>query len=275
MMSAIQTPLLSLSERVYRALLIAYPASYRREYGPLMVQVFRDMCRDSYRCGGATAVALWWCSTLLDLIFTAFEQRRKVKVTMSKSAFVRLTGMLLIIGGAFSALAAFSQLQPDDHYTYYGIYQVLLWLYSPGSLLIGLGCFGLALHIQRTLGVLGQWTLVLTGIGALVIAVGIIATSINDDLWEVWMAGGILHMVALTAFGLLHLLKPVLPIFRALPLMIALGWIAMMLGILQTSSQSTNHTLAFLIFAGMGLGWLAIGLKLHRQQSHDLIPAVS
>jgi hypothetical protein len=271
----IQTPLLSLSERVYRMLLIAYPAAYRREYGALMVQVFRDMCRDSYRQGGAAAVALWWCSTLLDLVYTAFEQRRKVRFTVSKSTFMRLTGVLLIVGGAFWSLAAFSQFQPDDHYTYYGIYQLLIWLLAPAFLLVGLGCFGLGLHIRPTLGVLGQWALYGTGIGALVMAVGVVGTSINDDLWNVWMAGGLVHMLALTVFGVLHLWKPALPIFRALPLMLASGWWVMWTSALRTTSQTTNNTLSFLFIVGMGMVWLAIGLKMHRQQSQELVPAAS
>jgi hypothetical protein len=36
---------LVLSDRIYQVLLWAYPASFRREYGPHMTQVFRDTCR--------------------------------------------------------------------------------------------------------------------------------------------------------------------------------------------------------------------------------------
>lgn len=274
-MNTIQTPLLSLSERVYRALLIAYPAAYRREYGALMVQVFRDMCRDAYRQGGAAAVALWWCSTLLDLVYTAFEQRRKVRLTMSKSTFVRFTGILLIVGGACWSLAAFSQFQPGDHYSYYGVYQLLLLLFAPGTLLVGLGCFGLAFHINRALGALGQWALYLTGVGALGMSVGLVGMMINDALWHFWAAAAVLHMIALTVFGLLHVWKPVMPIFRALPLMSAAGWLILWLGIFRTSSQTTNNALAFLFIVGMGLAWMGIGLRIQRQQARDLVPAVT
>ncbi len=268
-----QTPLISLSTRIYGALLILYPADYRLEYGALMVQVFRDVARDAYQSQGALGLAFWWCATLLDLTRTVIEQRKKV--TMSKSTLIHLSSILLVIGGAFWALAAFSQFQPDDHYTYYGIYQILIVLAAPGILLIGLGCIGLALRYQQALGTLGQWTLYLSSFGALVMAVGIVATSIQDSLWGIWMAGSIIHVIALTAFGLLHLRKPVLPIFRALPLQLASGWLILMSGVfVGRFPQTTSNLLSFLMFFGMGLVWAAIGLAVHRQQS-QAVPSVA
>lgn len=267
----IQTPLITLSERIYRALLILYPADYRLEYGGLMVQIFRDVSRDAYHSRGAIGLAFWWCATLLDLTRTVIEQRKKV--TMSKSTWIQITGSLLVVGGAFCALAAFSQFQPDDHYSYYGIYQVLILLMAPGFLLVGLGCAGLVLRYGSALGALGQGTLYLTSIGALVMVVGMVATLIQDSLWNIWLAGCILHVVALIAFGLLHVWKPTLPVFRALPLQIAAGWLVISM-IAQVFPQATANLLSFLMFFGMGLAWLAIGLAVHRQQS-QAVPAAA
>lgn len=257
--------LIALSERVYCALLYAYPAEYRRDYGALMVQVYRDVARDAYRDGGWAGIVMWWLTTMFDLLITAFEQRRKPSFTMSKSNFAQLAGTLLIIGGAAIALATFSQLQPDDHYTYYGIYQVLIWFLAPGFLCLGIGCIGLALRYEQDFSSIARWALYITGFGALIMAVGVVATFINDSLWNVWMAGGIVHTIALTVFGLLHLRTPTLPVFRALPLQIAGGWLVMMLGVLRSDSQATNNLLSFLIFFGMGLAWLAIGMAVNRQ----------
>jgi hypothetical protein len=267
-------PWIALSERAYRALLIVYPADYRREYGPWMAQMFRDVCRDAYQQQGAAGIVLWWCTTLFDLALTAFEQRRKGGFRMSKSMWIRLSGTLLILGGAFGSLAAFSQLQPDDHYRYYGIYQALMLLLAPGFLFTGLGCIGLALRYERTLGTVSQWALILSGVGALVMALGVTVTQIREEWWNIWYAGGVVHTLALTAFGLLHLRKPALPVFRGLPLQIAAGWLVMMLGVLRTDSQTANNALAFLIFVGMGLAWLGIGLAVQRQQP-DAAPAVA
>jgi hypothetical protein len=54
----------SLSERVYRALLLAYPTSFRQEYGAQMAQLFRDACRNTQRQRGMLAL---WLATLEDL----------------------------------------------------------------------------------------------------------------------------------------------------------------------------------------------------------------
>ena len=67
----------SISGRVYEILLLAYPKEFRREYGPQMAQVFRDLCREERRQGGAFGLAGLWVRTLLDLAVTAFVERSK------------------------------------------------------------------------------------------------------------------------------------------------------------------------------------------------------
>lgn len=257
---------IALSARIYRALLVLYPADYRREYGRLMLQYFRDVSCDRYYRHGIIGVALWWCTTLFDLTFTVIEQRRKVKFIMSKSTFAQLTGSLLVIGGLFGVGAAFSQFQPGDHSAYTGIYQLLTFLFVPGFLFIGLGCIGLGLRYDWPLGITGRWTLYLSGAGALVMALGGVVSAINESLWNVYFGGGVLHVAALIAFGLLHVWKPTLPIFRALPLQLALGVLILLLGVLRTDSEAINNMLSFLLFLGMGLVWLAIGMAVNRQQ---------
>jgi hypothetical protein len=273
MNQTMQTKWIALSVRIYRALLTLYPADYRREYGALMMQMFRDVSRDKYRQRGMLGVTFWWFAALHDLTFTVIEQRRKVKVTMSKSTFAQLTGMLLIAGGICGAIAAFSQFQPGNHTTYDGVYQLLVWLLAPSLLLIGLGNIGLGFRIDEALGTAGRWTLYLSGIGAMLMAVGVVAASIDNTLWNIWLGGGIVHIVGLTGFGLLHLRNPVLPIFRALPLQISLGLLILLLGVLRTDTEILNNALSFLMFFGMGLAWLGIGQKMYRQQQESVLAA--
>ncbi|MBL8155679.1 MAG: hypothetical protein JNM70_15965 [Anaerolineae bacterium] len=266
-------PIITFSEQVYRALLILYPAAYRREYGPLMAQVFRDVCRERYGQDGLAGMALWWCATLLDLTLTVIEERRKVNFTMSKAMFSQLAGPFLILGGAFGALAAFSQLQPGDHYSYYGVYQVLLLLIAPSFLFIGLGCLGLALRYSAALGTLRKGLLALSGAASLMMAGGVIAEQIRESLWNIWFATSLVHVIALALFGLLYARSPFLPIFRWLPLQIVAGWV-MMMGITGRFSEPFDNLLTFLMVLGIGLGWLAIGLVVHRQrQAAEPVPA--
>ena len=65
---------LTLSVRLYGLLLAAYPAEFRREYGPHMAQLFRDRCRDEQRRRSRSArgsLLRVWVETILDLARTA------------------------------------------------------------------------------------------------------------------------------------------------------------------------------------------------------------
>lgn len=66
----------SVSERVYRVLLLAYPKEFRREYGARMEQAFRDLYREERRSEAFGLVGLW-VRALLDLAATALVERSK------------------------------------------------------------------------------------------------------------------------------------------------------------------------------------------------------
>ena len=94
------------SERVYRVLLVVYPEEFRDAYGPQMVQVFRDSCREELRKGGARIVRLW-LRTILDLGTTAFVERTRAtglrEVGANKMAgvgFALLLAPLLFVAAA-------------------------------------------------------------------------------------------------------------------------------------------------------------------------------
>ena len=60
-----------LSEKLYRALLYAYPREHRREYGDLMVQLFRDRMR---RDGGGLGILKVWLAVVIDLVTSALKE---------------------------------------------------------------------------------------------------------------------------------------------------------------------------------------------------------
>ena len=60
-----------LSEKLYRALLVAYPREHRREYGELMVQLFRDRMR---RDGGGLGILKVWLEMFVDLVTSALKE---------------------------------------------------------------------------------------------------------------------------------------------------------------------------------------------------------
>ena len=83
-----------ISERVYRALLLAYPSEHRREYGEPMVQLFRDRMR---RDGGGFRTVFVWVRMIFDLVCSAFKERKEgvmlERVTVRR-AVVRSAGFL-------------------------------------------------------------------------------------------------------------------------------------------------------------------------------------
>jgi hypothetical protein len=66
--------ILPASERLYRSLLLAYPPTYRREYGHLMAQVYRDLCRGTYRQKGMVGIVALWFRVLADLATSSVVQ---------------------------------------------------------------------------------------------------------------------------------------------------------------------------------------------------------
>ncbi|HZG63064.1 MAG TPA: hypothetical protein VEY13_06070 [Rubrobacteraceae bacterium] len=68
---------IELSAGVYGALLMLYPKEYREEYGPHMVQVFRDSCRHEVGRAGALGLVALLTRTVLDLLSTAVAERNK------------------------------------------------------------------------------------------------------------------------------------------------------------------------------------------------------
>jgi hypothetical protein len=66
--------LASISGRVYRALLLAYPRVFRDAYGDEMARVFRDLYREERRSGMIGLLRLW-ARVVLDLATTATAER--------------------------------------------------------------------------------------------------------------------------------------------------------------------------------------------------------
>ena len=60
------------SDRIYRALLLAYPKEFREGYGAQMAQAFGDLRREEQRRGRAFGLAGLWFRTLLDVCCEVF-----------------------------------------------------------------------------------------------------------------------------------------------------------------------------------------------------------
>jgi hypothetical protein len=89
---------LALSDRMYRILLQAYPASFRKRFAAEMAQVFGCQCREAYVQSGAGGVLRLWLPTLWDWAWAAIYQwwirlfRRRME-TMQTNSIDRTDGI--------------------------------------------------------------------------------------------------------------------------------------------------------------------------------------
>src|SRR5512138_351247 len=88
---------LSISVRIYRALLVAYPKKFREHYETQMVQVFRDSFRQAHHRHGMFGVIDLWLHTLADLVLTALIER------ISEGSQHMLSPKVILWGGVASA----------------------------------------------------------------------------------------------------------------------------------------------------------------------------
>ncbi|MBA2524158.1 MAG: hypothetical protein H0V18_00025 [Pyrinomonadaceae bacterium] len=99
------------AERFYALILKAYPAEFRREYGPQMAQVFRDCGRVAESRRRLFVSMHFWLIILLDLVKTAPKEHvdnlRKEKSVMNnlRRDALALFGCIAIIVVAFLLLS--------------------------------------------------------------------------------------------------------------------------------------------------------------------------
>ena len=256
--------LLILSERVYRTLLVLYPADFRQDYGQHMAQVFRDMCRDIYRQGGAVELINWWAATLFDLLQTVIAEHRKVSFTMSQAKLIQWSGWLCIFGGIFFLASSVTQLQSGS-----GIMFGAASLYAlvPGMALITLGLFGILLRYNAHLNLFGKLSLLTALIGAGVTSIGLLLTlTVGNDFWNLFMLGWLVQVAGHSVFGGFVMTTHLLPkwnfallIGSALPLTVVV--------LVLSSQQATSGWAAFAMLLLIGISWLLTGWALNSQSS--------
>lgn len=98
-------------EKQYRRLLALYPASFRREYESLMIQLFRDQCREARQAGRVSWMEFWWWICRDTLVgacrqrFYAIERKLKVPMKFLKAVLCLVASVvfgLIAVGGAIA-----------------------------------------------------------------------------------------------------------------------------------------------------------------------------
>jgi hypothetical protein len=93
-------------QRAYRSLLVLYPPSFRREWGPAMVQLFSDQLRHPRRPGRALGLRVW-LRTLEDLLSSVPRQQWEafMEETSTITRAVIVTSVVAIVAAVGTGLA--------------------------------------------------------------------------------------------------------------------------------------------------------------------------
>jgi hypothetical protein len=87
----------SRASRIYEGLLWLYPPDYRREYGPLMAQFFRDEYRAARRAGTTWAFSSLIGRTIRDLALSAFREHLSEQSNHMKNLSVSTLSLGLFV----------------------------------------------------------------------------------------------------------------------------------------------------------------------------------
>jgi hypothetical protein len=223
----IENPIVAISVKIYRALLVAYPTKFQQEYGSHMLQVFRDCCLRTFRQSGTNGMFRLWAITLFDLVQSVVSEHAHKEIEMKKEMKprdIRMAGWALMAGSVVFGLGMFiGSLQNDNWY-------VMIALVALISMpLLAFGLLGLRRRYGDQVGVFGKNILLIGAIfGSLVSIIGYFGEvglfgKVFYEIWVLILAGPIVLFACLALFGMAALFKKPLPRWNMVPI-IAGAW---------------------------------------------------
>ncbi len=269
---------ISASDRLYRLLLVAYPPSFRRDYGAPMAQLFRDCRREAARRDGRRGVAWVWLNTLRDLVASAFVERLAQVARTSRSNWIRWSGAASILAGALwiVALPALGEVLPQISHA--GGH-VLIAITALLSLLALAGAYA---RCAGPSGRAGKSGLVLGLLGTALVTLG----NFLEGLWGIgvgwglFMLGMLALFVGLLVFSGAVLRAGVLPRWSVWPFVMSAATLLSLLLVSMTfnisaSESSSFNLLPLLLLSVFGLGWMALGYVLWSGAPEETIPPLA
>ena len=219
----LENPIIAVSVRVYQALLVAYPTKFQQEYGPHMLQVFRDCCLRTFRQGGTNGMVRLWAITLFDLVQSLVSEHTQKETFMTRSKFIRLGGWSLMLG-AVTLFIFLLGVTVDENVRPYRWVQTFtgfsnsLYIWAT-PVLLGIGLFGLRARYGDHTGGLGKNILLLGGIfGFVLTMIGLVTIETTEWGWLLFYGGSAFSLLCLAVFGFLAQQTKPLPRWNSLPI---------------------------------------------------------
>lgn len=262
-----------LSASFYNLLLASYPTRFRQEYGPHMLQVFRDCCRKAYQNGGLPRMLWLWALTFFDYLQSVIEEHTQRGVHMNKEKFIRLSGWALIVG-AFAWVLGFAAGNIQEYNPYNALsrpfekyFQYLVGseeiLIPAALILILVGILGLYQRYTEQAGRLGRSGLVITISGSVIalLAYALMLFTKIEYFWLGLILGMPLSFSGIAIFGISALKSRFLSQLNFTPLMIGLCGLPAVFG------------LGDALFVVTGIGFLMLGYMLQSDTREKPQPA--
>lgn len=278
----------TLSVRVYRLLLAAYPSEFRQEYGPHMLQFFRDCSLRAYHQRGSSGMFWLWTNTLFDFFSTVVAEHLQKETYMTKEKFIRLSGWALILA-AVTLVVGFGLGGGETSYNdplggRDGFYEYSQLILIPASMLLfTIGLIGLRARYGEVSGRLGNSGLIIAMIGggiAFLTSIPLFAlVVIYEGLWwYVWTYSMLAMFTGLLLFGIDALQKRPLPRWNAVPLLTGiwfplLGLIGIIIDQLGGNVDASGDFLWIFATVFVVAGTIVLGYLLQSDAPEKPVPA--
>jgi hypothetical protein len=262
--------IIQFSARLYRALTSAYPPEFRREYGDLMVQAFRDSCRRAAGEGGAGAVLVIWFWTAIDFLKSIVEEYANGGVHMTREQYIKLSGWAMMVGALAFFVGLLAGSRPE--YSPYNAVSLPIDRYANqvgwplafiGAILISLGILGLFFRYGRQAGAFARVCLGISFVSGLASAAGMVglAVSESEPWWSLFFISLTIQFLAFALFGAANLRQRVLSRGNVIPLLAGISLPVLVALNLGLGYEPSDSVLLACFLVGFG-GFLVIGYLL-------------
>lgn len=263
------------SERLYRALLRAYPPAFRARFSEEMVQLFGDQLREAGAEAAPGESTRVWLRSLGDLAVTsASEHLRRNRtvahsLTTSPSISSRVLGLAGIIGGAVLLAVFLVDVSPE-------LDSARIYLFVVGAMAIVIGVHRRQASKAPVVALLGAVLALLANawyLAMMILAIGRPQPSAGD-FGLVWFYAGVAMWLTDALFAVVTLRLGVMARWGALAL--AIGSILAVTGIDRLALTSADNPTIFGSLSQVGLvlsgiGWILLGLDVAtRRRSSEL-----
>ena len=270
---------IAISTFAYRLLIIFFPSNFRQDYGPHLIQVFRDCSLEAYyQYGNGRLIALW-VYTLFDWFKIVVEEQLNRGTDMTRERFIRLSGWALMLAG-FVLIAGFGIGRGETSYSdplggFDGFYEYGQLILIPSSLLFYMvGMIGLWMRYRKSSGRLGNFSLAIASIFAGLAFLGAIplfylVPDWSSSWWTLTFGSMLVMLIGLSLFGVAAIRSKPMPRWNALPLIIGIwfpvvaliGWITEVFG---GDSGGINDYMAMVALLFLFFGSIILGFTLQK-----------